>query len=92
MNRKENKCISLYEKTDIKRAYFSAGLGYLIGGIVGGAKGVIFSLRSTQGKPRGMAYFARQEAQKMANAAALGSISASICRIALEKGLMLTKG
>ena len=77
---------------DVRQAYFSAGLGYTVGSIIGAAKGVIHSLRRTQGRPNGMAYFLGREAQRMGHAAALGSFSASMCKIALEKSAMLGWG
>lgn len=86
MNRKEHRSLSLYNRIDTRKAYFAAGLGYLFGSAIGGVKGVLFSLRETEGKPNGMAYFIRREAESIGHACALGSISAVICRMALEKG------
>ncbi|KAI5180994.1 hypothetical protein NEOKW01_1235 [Nematocida sp. AWRm80] len=86
MKRKEEeRIVEIYAPLDIRRGYFVLGAGYLMGLLTGGIKGYIFSRRYTQGKPNGMRYFIRQEAQKYGAAFGAGALVSLAVRTGLEQ-------
>ncbi|KAI5188738.1 hypothetical protein NEMIN01_0009 [Nematocida minor] len=82
--KKETQQLQLYKDSDIRRVYFATGAGLVLGGIIGGVKGVVQALRRTKGKKKALEYFALEGAQKMGSHAAFAS-----CAFAISEYLLL---